>query len=88
LKDTFVTHKKMMENQEAIKNYGIEKYIEKQNIRINILEKLLSKYNDGKSKIYFCTAVALLDIKCLNVSIKKAESKLKKENNIEIKLGK
>jgi hypothetical protein len=83
LKDSFVTHKKMMENQKTIKKYGIKKYMEKQNIRVNILEKILSEYNDGKSKNYFCIAVTLLDIKCLNISIKKAERKIKKENIME-----
>jgi hypothetical protein len=83
LKDSFVTHKKMMENQKTIKKYGIEKYMEKQNIRVNILEKILSEYNDGKSKNYFCIAVALLDIKCLTISIKEAERKIKKKNIIE-----
>jgi hypothetical protein len=81
--DSFVTHKRMMENQKTIQKYGIEKYIEKQNIRINILEKILSEYNDGKSKNYFCIAVALLDIKYLNDSIRKAENKIKKENIME-----
>jgi hypothetical protein len=50
---------------------------------INILGKILSEYNDGISKNYFCIAVALLDIKYLNASMKKAESKIKKENIME-----
>jgi hypothetical protein len=79
-KDSFVTHKRMMENQEIIQKNGIEKYIKKQDFRIKILEKILSEYNDGRSKSYFCTAVALLDIKGLNASIKKAENKIKEEN--------
>ena len=83
LKDSFVTHKKMMENQKTIQKYGIEKYIKEQNIRINILEKILSEYNDGKSKNYFCIAVTLLDINYLNASIKEAESKIKMENIME-----
>ncbi len=73
-KDSFVTHKKMMRNQAYIQINGIEKYIEEQNIRINILEKLLNDYNDGKSKSFFCIAAALLDINDLNEAIKKAEN--------------
>jgi hypothetical protein len=57
--------------------------MEKQNVRINILEKILSRYNDGKNKSYFCIAVALLDIKCLNILIKNTERKIKKENIME-----
>ena len=65
LKDSFVTHKKMMENQRFIQINGIEKYIKEQNIRIKLLEKILSDYNDGRSKSYFCIAAALLDINSL-----------------------
>ena len=36
MKDSFVTHQKMMGNQEYIKANGIEKYIKEQSIRIKI----------------------------------------------------
>jgi hypothetical protein len=79
-KDSFVTHKKMMVNQEIIRRKGIEKFIEEQNIRINFLEKILLEYNDKRSKNYFCLAVALLDIKFLNKSLLQAEHKIREEN--------
>ena len=78
-KDSFVTHKKMMANQRYVQKNGIEKYIEEQNIRIKILEKMLQEFNDGKSKSYFCIAATLLDIKCLNKSLIEAEKKMQKE---------
>jgi hypothetical protein len=77
-RDSFVTHKRMMKNQMIIQENGIENFIKKQNSRIKILETILSDYNDGKSKNYFCIAVALLDIKVLNTLIK--ESKIKIQN--------
>ena len=79
-KDSFVSHKKMMYNLEFIRKNGVEKYIEEQNIRIKILEKILRNYNDGKSKSLFCLAVTLLDISGLNESITKAEHKIKTKN--------
>jgi hypothetical protein len=47
------------------------------------LEKILSEYNDGRSKNYFCLAVALLDIKCLNKSLLEAENKIREKNILE-----
>jgi hypothetical protein len=76
-KDSFVTHKKMMENQKNIKDNGIAKYAGEQNIRIKILEKLLREYNDGKRKSYFCLAARLIDVKILNEIIIKAEYKIR-----------
>ena len=58
--DTFVTHKKMLSNLEEIKADGIEKFVEKQNVRIRILKGLLADYDDGKTKSFFCQACTLL----------------------------
>ena len=60
--DSFVTHKKMIANLEYIKQNGIENFIEKQKIRIEILCELLSSYNEGRSKSFFCVSCALLPI--------------------------
>ena len=60
--DSFVTHKKMFSNLENIKVNGIEQFIEKQKIRMNILSDLLANYDDGRAKSFFCRACALLPI--------------------------
>ena len=79
LKDSFVTHKKMMKNQESVQRNGIEKYIKEQNIRITILEKILSDYNDGKNKSYYCIATALLTIESLNQSLVETKNRMQTE---------
>lgn len=60
--DSFVTHQKMFANLNAIKNNGLNQFIDKQRIRIGILEDLLTHYNDGRSKGFFCLASALLPL--------------------------
>jgi len=60
--DSFVTHKKMISNLENIKENGIEQFIEKQKIRIEILSNLLANYDDGRAKSFFCQTSALLPI--------------------------
>ena len=63
--DSFVTHKKMRSNLDEIRAGGIEKFIKKQNIRIDILRDFLTNYDDGRTKSFFCQTCALLPIDSL-----------------------
>jgi len=80
-KDSFVTHRKIFSNFEFIKKNGLDAFIEEQNIRVNLLTLLLDKYNDNKSKSYFCKATALLSIE----SIKELSDYLVNNNDINTK---
>ena len=60
--DSFVTHQKMFTNLTFIKDNGMEQFIENQKIRMNILDDLLSNYDDGRSKSFFCICCALLPV--------------------------
>ena len=51
--------------QKAIE-YGIEKYQEDLNEKISFLKYLISNYNDGRKKNFFCIAVNLLDLADIN----------------------
>jgi hypothetical protein len=82
-KDSFVTHRKMMENQKYIIENGVEKYIDDQKIRIKILKKTPREYNDGRNKSYLCIAARLLDTRDLNEELTKAENQIKMKNILE-----
>ena len=58
--DSFVTHRKVFPNLEYIKSNGIDRFAERQKIRINILVDFLALYDDGRSKSFFCASCALL----------------------------
>ena len=60
--DSFVTHKKMLSNLEEIKIIGIEQFVDKQKVRIDILNALLTNFDDGRAKSLFCQTCALLPI--------------------------
>jgi hypothetical protein len=60
--DSFTTHKKMLSNLEEIKIVGIEQFVEKQRVRIDILNALLTSFDDGRAKGFFCQTCALLPI--------------------------
>ena len=63
--DSFVTHRKMLSNLEEIRAAGIDKFVEKQNARIEILSALLTNFDDGRSKSFFCQTCALLPVEKL-----------------------
>jgi hypothetical protein len=102
LKDSFVTHKKIFENHDFVKKYGLNEFIKVQKIRIELLNILLEKYNDKRSKNYYCLATALLKIESINeilvyikeneevniVSLKEKINEYAKEENVELKLKK
>ena len=60
--DSFVTHKRMISNLEYIKKNGIEQFIAKQKIRIDILSDFLTNYDDGRARTFFCQTCSLLPI--------------------------
>lgn len=77
LTDSFITHRKVRDNQKAIQESGLDAFIEQQAQRIAILEKMLEHYDDGKSKSYYCIAAALLSLDGLARSIQGAEQEVR-----------
>jgi len=74
--DSFVTHRMVLRNQNFIKEYGIAKFIEQQNVRISLLEKMLEHYDDGNCKSLFCLAATLLSLESLHNALEKAEQEV------------
>lgn len=60
--DSFVTHKKVFANLDYIKTNGIKNFIDNQNVRMNILNCLLTNFDDGRSKNFYCISCALLPV--------------------------
>ncbi len=61
-RDSFVTHRKVFENLEAIRENGLETFLKEQKQRIDILINLLDNFNEGRSKSFYCLACALLPL--------------------------
>jgi len=78
-----------MPNLIFIKEHGIEKFIAQQKVRIKLLETMLKKFNDGRSRSYYCKVSALIDTITLKNSIDKANLKIKadkiKQNDVKSK---
>ena len=69
---SYPSPKKILPNLYFIKEYGIKIFIEGQKKRIRLLEIMLDKFNDGRSRSFFCRSALFTDIKVLTNSIKKA----------------
>ena len=59
---------------ERAKNIGIEQYNLEQQEKTQILSYLLSNYNDGRRKTFFCVAVNLLELSELQEAMKQIQS--------------
>lgn len=72
--DSFVTHKKVFTNLDCIKINGIENFFENQGVRIEILNNLLTNFDDGRSKNFYCISCALLPVDKLQEVLKFAKT--------------
>jgi hypothetical protein len=78
--DSFVTHRKTLPNLLDIRQHGLNKFIEEQQKRIYLLETMLSQFDDGRSKSFYCIAAALLPIPVLEEAMNLAEQQVRKRN--------
>ncbi len=86
--DSFICHRKSLENLEYIKNNSLEDFLNQQKIKKDILIKMLDEFNDGRSKSFFCISAALLNISDLKRAIRDSEEIIKNKkvtNEIKIK---
>ena len=69
--DSFITHRQRSADMEKAKHIGISAYVSEQQEKLQILELLLSEYNDVRKKNFFCVAVNLLEISELREAMDK-----------------
>lgn len=72
--DSFITHRRQKADLERAQSIGIEQYNLEQQEKIQILSHLLSNYNDGRRKNFFCVADNLLELSELQEAMKQIQS--------------
>lgn len=72
--DSFITHRRRKADLERAQSIGIEQYNLEQREKMQILSYLLSTYNDGRRKNFFCVAVNLLELSELQEALKQIQS--------------
>jgi hypothetical protein len=89
--DSFVTHQKTLSNLKSIKGEGLEEFMEQQRKRIGLLTTMLEKFDDGRSKSFYCLATALLPVTALEESLHRAQQQIKqdkaKSGDVKTKAG-
>lgn len=78
--DSFICHRKSIFNLMFIQENGLKNFLEQQRKRIELLEKMLNQFNEGRSKSFYCIATVLLSIQDLESALKDSKQKLKEEN--------
>ncbi|MBN1499605.1 MAG: DUF3795 domain-containing protein [Spirochaetes bacterium] len=59
-KDSFISYRNVLSDFKKAEKSGIEKYRKELDEKVLILERLISDYNDGRKKGFYCLAVNLL----------------------------
>jgi hypothetical protein len=70
--DTFVCYQKLEDNIAFVQQRGINAFEETQQVRERLLRDMLSKFNEGRSKRYYCIAATVLEIEELETSLIRA----------------
>lgn len=79
--DSFITHQRRQMDVEKAREIGMEVYNGEQIQKSEILRDLLSNYNDGRRKSFYCTAVNLLDLEDVKRVMERIHNELKPDES-------
>jgi hypothetical protein len=80
---SYPPYKKLMPNQHFIKKQGIELFIAQQTQQMKLLAELLEKYDDGKSKSFYCRIISQADLTTIKEAIAQTSKEIKREKIAE-----
>jgi hypothetical protein len=72
--DSFTCYQTLEDNIAFIQRNGITKFRASQRIREKLLREMISSFNEGRSKTYYCIAAAVLKIEELKAALAKART--------------
>ena len=72
--DSFKCYQKLEDDILFVRNHGVDRFVEAQETRRSLLGEMLSGFNDGRSKSFYCIAVTVLEIDELRSAIDRAKS--------------
>lgn len=75
--DSFVCYQKLEDNIEFIKSKGISAFVKNQQAKEQLVTAMLDKFNDGRSKSFYCIAATVMDIQELKQGIDQARNESK-----------
>ena len=81
--DSFISTQNMHSNLEKVKEIGLDAYKIELDEKLAMLHILLERYNDGRHKSPFCTAVNLLELNSLRQIMKQCEAEVTAEMSMK-----
>jgi len=83
--DSFITHRNQFIDMEKAKRIGMKAYETELNEKIKILEELLTDFDDGRRKSFYCLAVNLLELQDIKEIMRKTAGEIKVDNTLKEK---
>ena len=83
--DSFLPHSRMIQDLKRAEELGLEIYITQLEERRAILDQLLSGWNDGRRKSFYCLAVYLLELEDLRCAFEAIQAAASPEDTIKEK---
>jgi len=77
---SYPSYKTVRLNLNFIKEHGIKRFVAQQKKRIELLERMMESFDDGRSRSFYCKAACLLDLTSLESSLNKAIQMIKADN--------
>ncbi len=77
--DSFIVHRNQKKHLEKMKSIGLEAYQRELHEKMEVLDTLLSLYNDGLHKSFFCLAVNLLELHDLRSVMEEIETEVRSD---------
>ncbi|MBN1863002.1 MAG: hypothetical protein JW790_05100 [Dehalococcoidales bacterium] len=73
-RDSFISHRPIEANLAFIREHGIEEFARLEMEKQDFLRHLLSNYDEGRSKSFYCTICQLMPLDSLRRALKEAEA--------------
>jgi hypothetical protein len=74
-RDSIVCYQRLEDNIAFIQKYGMEEFEKQQKEKENLIRSMLSEFNDGRSKTFYCIAATILEIGELENVLEEASEK-------------
>src|SRR5690606_28804765 len=69
--DSFITHQRQLADLALAQKMGMAAYNEEQVRKSEILMTLLSQFDDGRRKTFYCVALNLLPLQVIKIALKR-----------------
>lgn len=85
IRDSFISYKPVQGNLDFIKKYGIDSFAKQEFQKQKVLLNLLDNFDDGRAKLFYCSAAQLLPTEKLHTTVIAAARQLKPATDIKEK---